>query len=692
MAALAAAYHPGNHHDAAVLALISCFSADADVQDTERWKAMLRMWIAIAADEEFWSAFWDIEQSGGFEPSAARDDFDQLQANALNLVAEPIAELARDAASRRNFDRCRRALEVVRTAGFPLSVAPAVEEEVLGPYEDALGRVIKDIRAQCWDRLKQDRNSGELNKQVCAVAISHCKEELEPRYAQFIAMASRGCEPGSRATKDYADLLVSVGNALTWADQWVEAEATLAKALSLLGSDDPARERIEAVLRNVAGSAARQRSEAQREAGRSLDDASKAMNPRHETAIRNSANQSTGEENQYVKSGISGFLKLCEAIRTRCWLRVQEKDAGFFKAARADYKRQVAPWLAIILDAYRDDNDVIAKARNAAAGCLYALASGLMGANELDAAETLAQEAFVMVCDDKMLEREIERRIGFIRLEKERLAPKIVRSGAPLPRPKFDPRKVAGSARKTEAKAYPRGGNRTADRVIAWFVGTGLAISVGLATFILMGEVGDSGKKTASTTTEGQVFVGDPAQFSATPPAPTHEEAPTRSVAVPSSEAFLKSRPPVSLPSGANIIAPRGTNGLGRLTISNYSDDDAAVKIKTDPGSKTVRFVYIRAMKDVTVRGIGPGDYLLQFTTGRDWDRTTRSFRESQTFAQFDRQLSFVETPMNDNSIEYSTYKITLHEVANGNVQKEPISAAEFDNNGAAELQGRSGR
>jgi hypothetical protein len=84
-------------------------------------------------------------------------------------------------------------------------------------------------------------------------------------------------------------------------------------------------------------------------------------------------------------------------------------------------------------------------------------------------------------------------------------------------------------------------------------------------------------------------------------------------------------------------------------------------------------------MNDLTISGISPGEYVLQFSTGRDWDQTRRAFREKQAFAQFGNPLSFSENRMDDNSIEYSVHKITLHEVPNGKVQKEPITAAEFD-------------
>jgi hypothetical protein len=72
-------------------------------------------------------------------------------------------------------------------------------------------------------------------------------------------MAGSDSAAGSRVRQEYGDFLASLANALTWADQWVEAERFLTLALSCLPPDSPARERIEDTLRRVATSAAGQR-------------------------------------------------------------------------------------------------------------------------------------------------------------------------------------------------------------------------------------------------------------------------------------------------------------------------------------------------------------------------------------------------------------------------------------------------
>ena len=81
-----------------------------------------------------------------------------------------------------------------------------------------------------------------------------------------------------------------------------------------------------------------------------------------------------------------------------------------------------------------------------------------------------------------------------------------------------------------------------------------------------------------------------------------------------------ESHDPVSLPNGTDLISPPATEGLGKLKISNYTQQDAAVKLKTEAGKETLRFVYLRAMSDLTIPKIPVGTYVLEFATGRDWD------------------------------------------------------------------------
>jgi hypothetical protein len=72
----------------------------------------------------------------------------------------------------------------------------------------------------------------------------------------------------------------------------------------------------------------------------------------------------------------------------------------------------------------------------------------------------------------------------------------------------------------------------------------------------------------------------------------------------------------VSLPNGTDLIPPPATEGRGRLEISNHMSQDAVVKLKAAVGKETFRFVYVRAMSDLTIPKVAVGNYVLEFATG----------------------------------------------------------------------------
>jgi hypothetical protein len=151
-----------------------------------------------------------------------------------------------------------------------------------------------------------------------------------------------------------------------------------------------------------------------------------------------------------------------------------------------------------------------------------------------------------------------------------------------------------------------------------------------------------------------------------------------------SGDIFDRIAPSVTLPNGANIRKPRGPRGLGVLTISNFTAADAAVAVVGTPlqygGARTMRYVYVKAASELKLVGIPAGSYSVLFRQGTDWDRSLEMFRSNETLARFGDPLIFTESHAWGNRTEYSAYALTLHEVPNGNIKKQPISSAEFIN------------
>jgi hypothetical protein len=338
-----------DQHDAAVFSLAACFLTDSDVQDAEGWGKALEMWADLISSDDFWSEFLDTEISGDFEPAASFEDVDQLRGRSQQLALGPLAELARDAASRSEFDRCRRALDIIRTAPFPPEIGSAAEESVLGAYEDDLIRTSKEVTKRCWEAIRQDRASAELNAKACSLTVDRWKQDLEPRYRNLVAMSGAVSDVGLRARQEYADFLTGLGNAFSWADKWVDAERALKQALSVLPAASPSRERL--LERSLElGTAAAEQREKERARGTQTD--------------------------------IKGFERLCEEIRAEI-LRLNPAtmygamDAGgVCEQAYQRYDKTVLPWLSIILAASSEASQITLRAKAAAARCLLDIAEG----------------------------------------------------------------------------------------------------------------------------------------------------------------------------------------------------------------------------------------------------------------------------------------------------------------------------
>ncbi len=651
-----------SEHDAAVLALISCVSADPKIQEPERWKTMLRLWVATSASDAFWAFFIANEQAGQFEPSSDDRDFDRVQDETLSLALEPVAELIRDAISQREFDRARRGLDLIRNASLTPALVQSVEEAVLGPYENSFAQICKDIARACWGGIKRSDASREANVQPCSGAASRWKQEVKPRFHDFVAMAGADSPAGIRAVEECAEFLTSLANAHTWANQWIQAEELLDEARHYLPAHGAVRERVEATRQKVAGSAAQQRSEQR-------------------------ARQAAANEN-----AVTSFVELCESIGCRLSEAAKAKRPGCIELRRVEelheeYKLQAAPWFAILTATYEANRDICKRAQNAAATCLFHLAVEFCYSGDFAQAKFLLAKALVLVFDDPELETSILNWQANVALYGRKTDP---------PEEKSSSSDIRARGRKLGPKTL----YGTAVPVLLMLAIAGFRSNEPSEKAVGSAQVRKrAGESQQRLTTEHEA-ISRRAPIDTTPPyvpGPIFELGPKRkrravthrnvvpvldrSSAIdsrPESESSGEVREPFSLLTGTNLMEPNGTDGLGELTISNRSSDDAVVKLKTDVASIVRRLVYIRADGAVRISGVPPGTYLLQFTKGQDWDTEVHAFRRNKTFAQFGKVLVFAEEPTGKQSIRYSTFRITLHEVPNGNVRKKAISAANF--------------
>lgn len=672
---------------------------------------MPQMWTALVEAEDFWNGFFDIERSGDFVPAGSSEELERLRSQALHLVMNSLAEFARDAASRAEFDLCQRVLKTIRTSSFPAEILSAAEESVLGLYEDALVRTSKEITKRCWEDIRQDRASAELNAKPCSVAVDRWKQELESKYSNLVAMSGTRTKFGLRARQHYADFLISLGNALTWADQWMEAEKVLRQARSCLPGDSPARERIEALLSRIGGAAERERIEAifsrigsaaaeerESERKRRKQNDIEGFETGAETAGNASSDKRMAEGTGSIPARIAepepesspsgnAFVELCHSITLQCWQQIKPGhfDANLlvFRAAHADYKRRAAPWLAAVLESL--DRGSTRVVRHAAAKCLNSLAGGFISVGDLGTARTIALEALQLIADiDRDLESEVRRQLDYIASEMKQSAPK---RGATHRSDNQAPRPVAPNKEEPVTLRTPS--------VATWLglLGLGVVLAALLLAVLTQApstmNISDMGTIALAPQTPKTINLSEigsqavPLHSPVDKPVRTQldpvEEAPTDdadSRREPTPTALLPD--PVSLPNGTNLIPPPDGESAGTFTLENSSSSDDSVVILKDAVSNKYLFaVYIGAKSTFTVPKIPSGKYVLEWAYGRDWDATHRSFRRARRFGKSPDPFVFPDDRIRD-------YTVTLHTVA-GNKRMEAISAEEFANDlGAA--------
>jgi hypothetical protein len=82
---------------------------------------------------------------------------------------------------------------------------------------------------------------------------------------------------------------------------------------------------------------------------------------------------------------------------------------------------------------------------------------------------------------------------------------------------------------------------------------------------------------------------------------------------------------------GEEIIEPRGRTGVGRLTVTNQTEQDAVAAVVDHATGAKLRMVYVSAGMQTNIDGIAPGIYRLSLDSGSEWSRGTRAFKQNRT-------------------------------------------------------------
>ncbi len=122
-------------------------------------------------------------------------------------------------------------------------------------------------------------------------------------------------------------------------------------------------------------------------------------------------------------------------------------------------------------------------------------------------------------------------------------------------------------------------------------------------------------------------------------------------------------------------VGPGRRGGYGKVTVEAPPSQDAVVKL-TEGGAR-VRNIFVRAGSSTTVDGLPDGHFDVFYTLGEDWDTDAARFTRNCSFNKFDSGVDF-STRHLSTSIEYTTYRLTLFDVAGGNATSVPVPVADF--------------
>jgi hypothetical protein len=130
--------------------------------------------------------------------------------------------------------------------------------------------------------------------------------------------------------------------------------------------------------------------------------------------------------------------------------------------------------------------------------------------------------------------------------------------------------------------------------------------------------------------------------------------------------------PPRRLATGTIISEVGSRNGEGELRVENGLDLDAVAVLSRPDGTWMVA-VYIQNHDNLTITQVQDGTYELYFTLGEDWDSQEARFTRRRSLSRFEDPFNF-----NTTATTHTVWSVTLHSVAGGTADTEPIPEGEF--------------
>ena len=138
---------------------------------------------------------------------------------------------------------------------------------------------------------------------------------------------------------------------------------------------------------------------------------------------------------------------------------------------------------------------------------------------------------------------------------------------------------------------------------------------------------------------------------------------------------------------GSRIEPQRGAVGKCSLYVRNGYDDDIVVKLYEvkDP-TTPLHFVYVSGKSEALIEGIAPGNIVMRYSKGKEWDAQKKMFSKERANFETDQVFKFEETETETKTsdgivknFKYSVQSFTLNSGSGeGNVTTTQIEDDEF--------------
>jgi hypothetical protein len=138
---------------------------------------------------------------------------------------------------------------------------------------------------------------------------------------------------------------------------------------------------------------------------------------------------------------------------------------------------------------------------------------------------------------------------------------------------------------------------------------------------------------------------------------------------------------------GLKIEPSSGPEGECMFTIVNQYDDDIAVKFfNVQDLNNHVHYIYVASARQATIRKMAPGNYIIRYSKGKEWDPKTKQFLIGRENYETDQKFVLEAKEYTEETAEgtrtvrqFSHQEFTLGSRSNdGTISTQKISDEEF--------------